>query len=80
VDGIADKHFRWILDSPQHPRRPYSLLLFPFPSFRQPMVLIKSALFLHFLESNWKDNTKDEALPEWANSPAVEMDWNKLQK
>jgi hypothetical protein len=33
-----------------------------------------SALFLHFLESNWKDNTKDEALPEWANSPAVEMD------
>lgn len=31
-------------------------------------------------DSAWKDNTKEEDLPEWANSTAVEMDWNKLQK
>mmetsp|Transcript_5650 Transcript_5650/g.11710 ORF Transcript_5650/g.11710 Transcript_5650/m.11710 type:complete len:1333 (-) Transcript_5650:55-4053(-) len=31
-------------------------------------------------ESAWKDKTKEEELPEWANSTAVEMDWNKLQK
>ena len=31
-------------------------------------------------ESAWKDNAKKEELPEWANSTAVEMDWNKLQK
>jgi hypothetical protein len=31
-------------------------------------------------ESSWKESPKDEDLPEWANSTAVEMDWNKLQK
>jgi pentatricopeptide repeat protein len=32
-------------------------------------------------ESSWKDKGKEEEeLPEWANSTAVEMDWNKLQK
>lgn len=31
-------------------------------------------------DTAWKDNTKEEELPEWANSTAVEMDWNKLQK
>jgi len=32
-------------------------------------------------ESNWRDKSKEEEdLPEWANSTAVEMDWNKLQK
>jgi hypothetical protein len=32
-------------------------------------------------ESNWRDKKKEEEdLPEWANSTAVEMDWNKLQK
>jgi pentatricopeptide repeat protein len=31
-------------------------------------------------ESAWKSGEKDEDLPEWANSTAVEMDWNKLQK
>lgn len=32
------------------------------------------------VESAWKDNAKDDDLPEWANSTAVEMDWNKFQK
>eukprot|EP00977_Amphora_coffeiformis_P028390 scaffold34946_cov153-Amphora_coffeaeformis.AAC.1 len=31
-------------------------------------------------DSAWKDSQKEEELPEWANSTAVEMDWNKLQK
>jgi pentatricopeptide repeat protein len=32
-------------------------------------------------ESSWRDKGKEEEeLPEWANSTAVEMDWNKLQK
>lgn len=31
-------------------------------------------------ETAWKKGTKEEDLPEWANSTAVEMDWNKLQK
>uniref|UniRef100_A0A7S3DVC3 dDENN domain-containing protein n=1 Tax=Entomoneis paludosa TaxID=265537 RepID=A0A7S3DVC3_9STRA len=31
-------------------------------------------------ESAWKDKAEEEDLPEWANSTAVEMDWNKLQK
>ena len=31
-------------------------------------------------DSAWKDSAKDEELPEWANSTAVEMDWNKLRK
>lgn len=31
-------------------------------------------------DSAWKDSAKEEELPEWANSTAVEMDWNKLQK
>lgn len=31
-------------------------------------------------ESAWKDSAKNDDLPEWANSTAVEMDWNKLQK
>ena len=31
-------------------------------------------------ESAWKDKAQEEELPEWANSTAVEMDWNKLQK
>ena len=31
-------------------------------------------------ENSWKDTTNDEELPEWANSTAVDMDWNKLQK
>jgi hypothetical protein len=31
-------------------------------------------------DSAWKSSQKDEDLPEWANSTAVEMDWNKLQK
>lgn len=31
-------------------------------------------------ESAWKDTTADEDLPEWANSTAVDMDWNRLQK
>ena len=31
-------------------------------------------------ESAWKKGEKEEDLPEWANSTAVEMDWNKLQK
>lgn len=31
-------------------------------------------------ESAWKDTTADEELPEWANSTAVDMDWNRLQK
>eukprot|EP00980_Cylindrotheca_fusiformis_P017597 scaffold5517_cov135-Cylindrotheca_fusiformis.AAC.27 len=31
-------------------------------------------------ESAWKRGTKEEDLPEWANSTAVEMDWNRLQK
>ena len=31
-------------------------------------------------DSAWKDSQQDEDLPEWANSTAVEMDWNKLQK
>jgi pentatricopeptide repeat protein len=30
-------------------------------------------------ESAWKDKSEEE-LPEWANSTAVDMDWNKLQK
>jgi pentatricopeptide repeat protein len=30
--------------------------------------------------NSWKDTTNDEELPEWANSTAVDMDWNKLQK
>lgn len=30
-------------------------------------------------ESAWKDKS-EEGLPEWANSTAVDMDWNKLQK
>jgi pentatricopeptide repeat protein len=31
-------------------------------------------------DSAWKDGSAEEELPEWANSTAVEMDWNKLQK
>jgi pentatricopeptide repeat protein len=31
-------------------------------------------------ERAWKDDDKEEDLPEWANSTAVDMDWNKLQK
>ena len=31
-------------------------------------------------DSAWKDSKTEEELPEWANSTAVEMDWNKLQK
>jgi pentatricopeptide repeat protein len=31
-------------------------------------------------ESAWRKGEKEEDLPEWANSTAVEMDWNKLQK
>jgi pentatricopeptide repeat protein len=31
-------------------------------------------------DSAWKDASAAEELPEWANSTAVEMDWNKLQK
>jgi pentatricopeptide repeat protein len=31
-------------------------------------------------DSAWRNGTKEEDLPEWANSTAVEMDWNKLQK
>ena len=31
-------------------------------------------------DSAWKEGTQEEDLPEWANSTAVEMDWNKLQK
>lgn len=31
-------------------------------------------------DSAWKDSQQEEELPEWANSTAVEMDWNKLQK
>ena len=31
-------------------------------------------------ESAWRDKAGEEDLPEWANSTAVEMDWNKLQK
>mmetsp|Transcript_12525 Transcript_12525/g.29905 ORF Transcript_12525/g.29905 Transcript_12525/m.29905 type:complete len:1255 (+) Transcript_12525:50-3814(+) len=31
-------------------------------------------------ETAWKKGTKEEDLPEWANSTAVEMDWNRLQK
>jgi len=31
-------------------------------------------------DSAWKKDAPDEDLPEWANSTAVEMDWNKLQK
>jgi len=31
-------------------------------------------------ESAWKKGEKEEDLPEWANSTAVEMDWNRLQK
>lgn len=31
-------------------------------------------------DSAWKDSANEEELPEWANSTAVEMDWNKLQK
>jgi len=30
-------------------------------------------------ESAWQDKNQEE-LPEWANSTAVDMDWNKLQK
>lgn len=30
-------------------------------------------------ESAWKDKSEEE-LPDWANSTAVDMDWNKLQK
>lgn len=32
------------------------------------------------VENAWKDTTSDEELPEWANSTAVDMDWNRLQK
>lgn len=31
-------------------------------------------------DSAWKGGAQEEELPEWANSTAVEMDWNKLQK
>mmetsp|Transcript_27713 Transcript_27713/g.65095 ORF Transcript_27713/g.65095 Transcript_27713/m.65095 type:complete len:1192 (+) Transcript_27713:202-3777(+) len=31
-------------------------------------------------DTAWRNGTKDEDLPEWANSTAVEMDWNRLQK
>lgn len=32
-------------------------------------------------ETSWKGKgTQEEDLPEWANSTAVEMDWNKLQR
>jgi len=31
-------------------------------------------------DTAWRNGTKDEDLPEWANSTAVEMDWNTLQK
>mmetsp|Transcript_24530 Transcript_24530/g.52240 ORF Transcript_24530/g.52240 Transcript_24530/m.52240 type:complete len:925 (-) Transcript_24530:220-2994(-) len=31
-------------------------------------------------DNAWRNGTKDEDLPEWANSTAVEMDWNRLQK
>ena len=31
-------------------------------------------------ETAWKGGAVEEDLPEWANSTAVEMDWNKLQK
>lgn len=31
-------------------------------------------------DTAWKKGTREEDLPEWANSTAVEMDWNKLQK
>mmetsp|Transcript_3117 Transcript_3117/g.7082 ORF Transcript_3117/g.7082 Transcript_3117/m.7082 type:complete len:1072 (-) Transcript_3117:95-3310(-) len=31
-------------------------------------------------DASWRSGTKEEDLPEWANSTAVEMDWNKLQK
>jgi len=31
-------------------------------------------------DTSWRNGTKDEDLPEWANSTAVEMDWNRLQK
>jgi len=31
-------------------------------------------------DTAWRNGTKEEDLPEWANSTAVEMDWNKLQK
>jgi len=31
-------------------------------------------------DASWRNGTKDEDLPEWANSTAVEMDWNRLQK
>lgn len=31
-------------------------------------------------DTAWRNGTKDEDLPEWANSTAVEMDWSRLQK
>mmetsp|Transcript_20122 Transcript_20122/g.47221 ORF Transcript_20122/g.47221 Transcript_20122/m.47221 type:complete len:1185 (-) Transcript_20122:1521-5075(-) len=31
-------------------------------------------------DTAWRNGTKDEDLPEWANSTAVEMDWDRLQK
>ena len=31
-------------------------------------------------DSAWKGDTAEEELPEWANSTAVAVDWNKLQK
>jgi pentatricopeptide repeat protein len=41
---------------------------------------VYACLVSAFSDNAWKDTTGEEELPEWANSTAVEMDWNKLQK